>query len=194
MNELLFNEGMFAIYGVVVGVVLTWLGEFVRQRRTIKRRANYLAIRAVIALDAYVGKCAAALASDPPFPDPNSNPDDNFELPEKFQIPDDVDWTSVSPAVAQRILEIPQRDAEAREAVSFIWQVADGGAARDTRDEQFLEIAHDAGHIAAELRRCYSLVKAPPTEWDPVKVIQDLKKKRTKIPAARTDAQESEAV
>ncbi|WP_374765255.1 hypothetical protein [Yunchengibacter salinarum] len=194
MSDFFANEGMFAIFGVVVGVVLTWLGEFIRQRCATKRRANYLAIRAVIALDAYVGTCAAELESDSPFSDHNNNPDDNFDLPGKFQIPDDVDWTSVSPAVAQRILEIPQRDAEARAAVSFIWRMADGGAACHTRDEHFLEIAHDAAQIADDLRSCYSLVKAPPTEWDPITVLHDLKRNNTEIPSARIDAQEGEAV
>lgn len=177
MSEFLVREGMFAIYGVVAGVALTWVGEFIRLGFERNRRARYLAIRSVIALDTFVGKCAEALTSDPEVP-PNTNPDDVFDMPDTFQIPGDVDWTSISHDLAYRILSIPQRDTEAREAVSFIFRVADGAQASDTRDEYYIALGLDAANIANDLRNKYNLVKAAAGKWDPVKILDDLNQKR----------------
>jgi hypothetical protein len=96
-------------------------------------------------------------------------------MPKKFQIPEDVDWTSIRHELAYRILSIPQRDSAAREAVQFIFGVADGDQARQSRDEDFINLGLDSSKIATELRSRYRLEKAIVDIRDPVKVLNDLK-------------------
>lgn len=186
MSGFFYSEGMFAIYGVIVGAVLTWLGEYVRQATRQNKQAKYLSIRTTIALDAYIRDCASALTWEDPFPDPNENPDNSFKTPEKFQIPDDVDWTSILVSSARKILEIPQRHAEAEDAVRVVYDLADGVQAQSVRDERFLAIALDAIAVAGDLRNRYNLPKKPVGDWDPETIIADL---HTKWSASRERGQ-----
>jgi hypothetical protein len=190
MSNFFANEGMFAIYGVIVGVCLTWIGEAIKQRNSIARRANYAAIRAVIALDAYVGHCAYALNWEDPEPPVDRDPDEFYKMPDKFQMPDDVDWTSVPPELAQRVLEIPHRDSEARQSITFYARdLGERSFARDERDKEFLEIAHDAIEIATELRRRYSVAETT-RRWNANQILDDLRKEREKRLAAQAGWQE----
>lgn len=192
MSELFCSEGMVAIVGVIVGAILGWVGQYIHTRIERNRRARYLALRSSIALDAFVGSCATALSYDPPECPPNTDPADNFDLPDKFQIPDDVDWTSVPLSLSRRILEIPYADASAHETVAFYWRVADGSQAREARDEEFLKLGLNAVKIAAELRRSYKLEEAPIGKWHPPKVLEDLVQKRTERLREHSQATESE--
>ena len=185
MGTFFANEGMFAIYGVIVGVVLTWIGEAIKQRTSIARRANYAAIRAVIALDAYVGHCAYALNWEDPEPPPDQDPNEIYKMPAKFQIPDDVDWTALPAEIAQRVLEIPHRDSEARQSITYYARdLGDRSVARDERDGLFLEIAHDAIHIATDLRRRYGVAETT-LGSDAIRSLEELSKERAELLAAR---------
>ena len=172
------SEGLYAIVGVLIGGVLGWAGEYIRYRYTTRQRATYAAIRSVIALDRYVSKCALSLTeSDPDYPD-DQDPDDNWNLPEKVVIPEDVDWSSLSSDLAYRILVIPQRDAEAREGVNFTYGVAGGAAAKQILDEYFEEIGLDAAKCAVKLRKNFRLREHRYDKWNPVEVIRAYRKKR----------------
>ena len=173
------SEGLFALLSAIVGGALTVSGDWIRNWNDRKRRAQYLAIRCIIALDAFVGNCASALTNNPEAP-PGTNPDDVFDMPDRFQIPDDVDWTSISHSLSHRILSIPQRDSAAREAVRFILGVADGYAACESRNDDFIKLSLDSAAIAAELRRLYRIRNSEIKGWNPVKILNDLKNARLK--------------
>lgn len=183
------NEGLYALLGAIVGGALTVGGDWMRNSNEKKARAQYLAIRCVIALETYISDCASALTNDPEAP-PGTNSNDFFEMPEQFQIPDDVDWTSVPHNLSYRILSIPQRDSAARDAVRFILGVADESQARESRDEDFIKLGLDSAEIATELRRQYQLDKATVDGWDPVKELGNLKAARLKIAKQSAEAAE----
>lgn len=172
------SEAWFAIGGVFLGGRLGWIGKYIRHRYTASQRAKYLAVRVIIALDRYVEKCAASLTEhDPDFPD-DRNPDLNWNLPEKPTLPTDVDWTTLPVDLTYRVLEIPQRDAEAREAVIYAVDVADGDAGKNTMDEYFEKIALDAAACAIQLRSNYGLPQREYGDWNPEKIIKSYRKAR----------------
>jgi hypothetical protein len=177
------SEGVIAIVATIVGAFLAFFGDSWRENRTKKRRATYLAIRTAIALDSFVESCASALSNNDDAYNQRvyEDPSISFDMPEKFQIPDDVDWTSVDLDIAYKILEIPKRDKEARAFIEFVLDV--GGDGRDARDERFLGIALDAAALAKELRCLYPIPAIPPKEgtkdWDPVRVLQKKQRART---------------
>ncbi len=170
MIDLLLSDG---VVGGCIGAGLTWIAQASITRNERKRRALYLSIRSVIALDAFVSSCASAMTSDPE-PEPGQDPDNYFDLPDQPMLPDDVDWTSISHDIAYRTLIIPQRDAEAKEAVKCICGVADGLAAKETRDEYYIPLGLEAANIAGELRTKFSLTGRETGRWDPVAELKKL--------------------
>jgi len=164
------SEGWFTIMGVVVGGFIAWGVEAWRQRSNKKERARYAALRSVIALDNYVSETASALSPDPL--SYNEGPDADFEKPMPFALPTDVDWSSLQPNLAYRILSIANRHEFGISAIEFINYVADNWAARVHRDEYFARLALDCAALAKELRDQFSLTHTTTNilnpDWDPV--------------------------
>jgi hypothetical protein len=104
---------VIGIAGVFVGVLAVKVPDWVLGKRketgVDSSAARALAMRAVLALDDLVGACYAAVHDDPEF-----NPDDSAEFvfhtsEPTIVLPKDVDWTVLSPELADEILWIPNR-------------------------------------------------------------------------------------
>jgi hypothetical protein len=181
LNKLIYLRDT-TLVGVVIGGALTWGVEWFRLHKERSTKATYAAIRSVLALDSYINGCAISLSDTckEAFWPKDRDPTENFTLPEKFIIPQDVDWASLPSSLSYRILSIPQRDEEARAAVSYTGGVAGGDAARSTRDERFLPLALEATETAVLLRKDFKLKEPERREWDPVAIIQELTKREDK--------------
>lgn len=177
--DFFLKDGMFALYGVIVGALLTWLGEYFRQGFDRERRAQYLAVRVVIALDTFLQSCAVKLTYNPELPD-YADPDAQWYMPDVFQVPADLDWTSISPDLAYRILQIPNDDQTIREQIDAVYEMVDGYVARDVWQANYVSLALRVSNIANELRKKYKLSARPHTEWDPVEEIKGLNAKLEK--------------
>ena len=185
MLEFLSLPGMFAIYGVVIGSLMSGGVAIFHGFLNRQRAAKFLAVVIVIALDRYVANCASALVNTPLDFDHERDPDDQFNMPDRLVLPEEPDWTSIPADLAHKILELPQRDAQAHEAVGTIWHLADGSAARSTRDDEFTRLAIEASEIARDLRTRYGLPARPHADWDPV---SEIKQFRTKYLSDRDSA------
>lgn len=113
------NQGLLAIIALVAVccVVLGWglatIAISVRTARLGRRASEYearlLAVRTVIALDDFVGACYAAANDSPEF-NPSDPGDFIFRMDDpELVLPADIDWTVLSPELADDILWMPYR-------------------------------------------------------------------------------------
>lgn len=163
-------EAWIGLAGVVVGAVITISAESLFRWGERGRRAKYLAVRCVIALDRYVTLCAGCLDPDPLEED---GPDVSYTMPPPPQLPEGVDWTAIPPDLCYRLLELPNNDQEARNQVSFYSHMTGSWDARDTRDERFTALGLSANRLATELRNKYRLVARPAATWNPVERLEE---------------------
>lgn len=183
------SEGVFAIAGVILGGLLGWVGEYIRWNLSRRHRAHYLAVRIVISLDRFVGRCATAA-----FMDYDDREVFSAARPEKLVLPEDVDWQSVTPEIAYRILELPQKEKEANEKGIFYWDATgEADVAHSAEIEGYVKVGLDAAEIAAQLRKKYRLPDRPKGDWDPVVKLQERWKAIEKREARIANEEESNA-
>ncbi|MEQ9504826.1 MAG: hypothetical protein RLO80_01055 [Hyphomonas sp.] len=170
------SEGVFTLLGVLVGAALTWLINMFHHRNQRRERAAYCALRAVIALDAYVARTASHLPPDDSEQDYGLS--EEFTNPSSISLPEDVDWSSIDANTAYRILSVPGRHSQAAGAVSYIRHIETVWSARAVRDELFAKLALDCVAISKSLRKHYNLPAAVPSDlnkdWNPEKVLRKL--------------------
>lgn len=163
------SEGVFAIVGVILGGLFGWVGEYIRWNLSRRDRAHYLAVRIVISLDRFVDRCATAASI-------NYEDREVFSAarPEKLVLPDDVDWQSVTPEIAYRILELPQKEKEANEKGIFYWDATgEADVAQSAEIEGYVKVGLDAAKIATQLRKRYRLPERPQKDWEPTVKLQE---------------------
>lgn len=162
-------EDWMGLIGVVVGAMITIGGQSLFRQTERGRRAKYLAIRTLVVLDRYVTSCASVME---PHPFEEHGAETVFEQPEVLELPSDVDWTSIGHDLSYELLSLPNRDAHAREAIRFFFEVGGSWDARDARDEEFATIGLQAHEIAERLRQTYKLPARPELKWDPVESLR----------------------
>ena len=164
------SEVAIALYGVVVGALMSWVLTEVARRRETKRRAKYLAFRAVISLDGFVESCAGALTEEP-HPTDDVDPDTFAPLPVAFAVPEGVDWTAIEDDVAYAMLTLPERDRAARLQLEGLYQ--HDTSIRALRDRLFTRLALDAAQLADRLRARYSVPPRIEQMYDTSQILRE---------------------
>lgn len=95
------SEAVIGFAGVVIGSLAIIVYQVVTERRKIKRKARYLAVRLSCLLEEYIDECDAVLENA----DYNLQLDDetihyglgsfDVSMPTGSLFPDDLDWTSI---------------------------------------------------------------------------------------------------
>ena len=164
-------EALYGLFGVVLGAVLTLASELLKDYKSRKKRAEYLAIRISCAFDRYVDQCVA-VANDGGVEDQEGctitqEPDPEIDI-QSF----DVDWQSLPATLMYQILSFPNLMEEAKQSISSVaFYVAgppDYFEAIEERQYQYATLGVKAGDIAKELREKYNLPVRNYEFWDPI--------------------------
>ncbi|MGJ3259794.1 MAG: hypothetical protein ACFE0S_09340 [Rhodospirillales bacterium] len=134
-----------------------------------KRRASYLAARVVCVLDPFVMACCDVVGDNGIY-DPKGVRHIQVSTP-TLELPQDVDWKSISPALMYRILALPNQIEAAEKAVSWVGSELafppDYDEAYDERCYQYARLGLTAFDLAAELREMFGLPDQDYGKWNP---------------------------
>jgi hypothetical protein len=110
MNE----AAIFGLVGTVIGATLSWLKDWLFERKRRTGHASYLAVRVICILDRFVSDCYDFVC--------NGRSDDG-SLPKFAGFPDDIDWKAISPDLMYQILRFPNEILSANDSIQFITDV-----------------------------------------------------------------------
>lgn len=157
-------EALIGLVGVVIGSAITQFSTWYLHRKGNETKVRFLAIRAIVALEAFATDCAFKLTNT--VRDVESEGQVYFEQPDDIHLPDDGDWSYIDPDVAFEILELPHRVQAARQGIEFIIDVTgDTYEGRKLRNKEFSKIALSAFQAAAKLRNQLSLEARNDEDW-----------------------------
>jgi len=103
-------EGLIGFAGVIIGVMLTGLKDWIASSVSSKRDQRYLATRVICLLEIFVDKCARVIRDDGTY---LGQPDEDGYYRPKVQAPDfdplalDVNWLSIDSGLMHKILYLP---------------------------------------------------------------------------------------
>lgn len=164
MDAILNNtEALWGFVGVIVGSVLATFKDLLIDWLQQKRHRNYAAVRLVTMLDVFIDQCrdVAFDTGEPDFAE-----FDQGELapaiiePSSPIFSDDIDWKSLDPQLAYRILAMPAHYSAAKSAIA----AADHGPPDheeyfEERQYQFAKLGLMTLSIVNDLRRTSGLEK-----------------------------------
>jgi len=169
----------FQIVNIVSTSLLTSLGTWAvtawtfsksreRQQNEQRRSAEYLAVRVVCALDPFVEQCIL-LSND----DGQEGEDGRWisaERDPRFNLPQDVDWKSVSPELVYKTLNLPNEIISANQNIAFVFREfaspPDYIEAFEEKKYLYARLGLYALDLATKLRDTYGL---PPHEDEQMK-------------------------
>lgn len=150
-----------------------------RTQTTLKKeerdlQAAYLAVRIATVLEPFVIACVGVIT------DSGVRDADGCKHPEArdptLVFPDDIDWRSIDPGLAYRILSLPNGIADAKSSVDYVGQEI---ATPPDHEEWFMERSYQFGklglaahELTAELRDEFSLPKLNDTPYDPRHILK----------------------
>ena len=105
------NEGLFGLFGVLIGGMLTWIQQAWWEQRARVRNAHDLAIRVVCIVDQYIEDCVAVVLDDGYSQGRPAGSDGTAEVQAQTPLapafPEDLDWKSIDHKLMYRILSLP---------------------------------------------------------------------------------------
>lgn len=174
-------NAVIGFIGVIVGFLLTFLKDWLKERSGRKNRARYLAIRVVCNLDEFLQQCIDVAYDDGLYRG-DYNADGNREAqisqPDDFSLPEDVDWHSIDHTLMYRILSLSNRVTasnriiESAEDNSF---PPDWDEAFEERQYQYSCLGLDVADLAKTLRLTYGIPEQKFRDWDPLQKLRDTK-------------------
>lgn len=112
---------IFGLVGVLIGSTLTWIKDYLSEKRKMAKEANYLAIRVACILNKYAEDCANVVYDDG-FCEGQRNSDGCLEpqvaLPPHPKYPEDVDWKSIESQLMYKLLSFPDEAYRADRTIS----------------------------------------------------------------------------
>src|SRR5271166_4168214 len=106
---MLMSQAITAFLGVVLGVSLTFLKDWLLEARKLKKDATYLSARIVCILDDFCNACSRFVDDNGlnEYGDaPNGYLEPQVPQPELKPFPEDVNWMSIDSKVMYRILSL----------------------------------------------------------------------------------------
>jgi len=182
--------------GVVVGVVLTVLKDYLNEWRSKKSDARYLAVRIISLLDRFSDSCIE-VTEDDGFYDENGYRTTRVSNPSLKIDTIDGRWQSLSFELMYEVLDFPNELARCNEQIDIAAERGDGLPDYldyfNERKLQYSILGLKAIKLSSQLRTKYSIKLKSYDEWDPVtyfiklqKLTEDYKVNRTKaIPSKK---------
>jgi hypothetical protein len=144
-------EHFIGFLGVVVGAGIAWFREWWVEKRTRQRQASYLAIRVICILDKFIDECGDFGVDD------GGDFGDRVPSPSSPKFPDDVDWKSIDPELAYRIIALPDEVSQIASFLAGLSQVADDYEYSKERQLRFSRLGLKTHHTVENLRQTFGI-------------------------------------
>jgi hypothetical protein len=183
MEKLLENEtiigALIGFVGVALGLLASWVKDWLECRRLRNQQATYLAVRVICMLGEYTDKCVKVVQDDGTIMGQAAERDNQgFEhyipqvaLPPAPDFPDDMDWKALDGNLMYRILAFPNLVRSTNEGINFVAnEVAsppDYDELFEARWDGYANLGLKAVELVRLLRNKYGLPEDSPNEWNP---------------------------
>lgn len=155
------------------------LWPMIKDRRTKKGEATYLAIRVVCVLDKFVEDCASTAIDDG---EENEKGESipRITAPTPPVYPTDVNWKSINNTLMYKLLALP---ASTERAANYVQGSEENSFPPDfsewyeARTESYANLGLQAHEMSIQLRKLYKLPAVEFLSWDPISRMQDELKK-----------------
>lgn len=172
-----YEAAIFGLVGTVIGATLSWLKDWLFERKRRTGHASYLAVRVICILDRFVSDCYDFVC--------NGRSDDG-SLPKFAGFPDDIDWKAISPDLMYQILRFPNEILSANDSIQFITDVVaappDYEEIIEERQYQYALLGLTALSLASKLRGKYAIPRRDYSRWNPE---EEFRKTKDEIEASR---------
>ncbi|MEO5329657.1 MAG: hypothetical protein H7829_15615 [Magnetococcus sp. THC-1_WYH] len=179
-NNISYIAPLFALIGVITGAALTWVKDWLLQKKSNDRNARYLAVRVVCALDQFAMDCLDVAYDDGLVDgqmDYQNGRSPQVEEPNSVHLPDDVRWESIDVKLTYKALSLPARLAAAKDRVSQVAEF-DGGPYDDTMEErqyQFAILGLYVLNTTREFRRLFNVPELDHLDFSPAERLGSIK-------------------
>jgi hypothetical protein len=151
------------------------LWPMIKDWRSTKSDATYLAIRVVCVLDKFVEDCASTAIDDG---EENEKGESiaRVTAPDSPTYPSDVNWKSINNTLMYKLLSLP---ASTERAANYVQNSAEdcfgpeNGAWFEARTESYADLGLQAYALSRELRKQYKLPAVQFLAWDPISRMED---------------------
>jgi hypothetical protein len=179
MNIALETSLISAATSFVVLLLGQILWPMIKDRRTKREEATYLAIRVVCVLDKFVEDCAST-AIDSGEENDKGESIARVNAPDAPTYPTDVNWKSINSALMYKLLSLP---AATERAANYVQGSTENSFPPDyseffeARTEGYGSLGLQAYELSKALRKTYKLPAVQFLAWDPITHMQaELKK------------------
>jgi hypothetical protein len=156
--------------------MIGWFRDFRKERSEQVRSATYLALRVSVILEQFSLNCAHALDEIETHDSSGGTAGQKHrKLPTLEAFPTDLDWKSLAPRLASRVLTMQNELELAARQIRTVWDVtADEDAADEACGDAIGVSGFRAWDLAKNLRRDYRLPIFDPKEtwWDAVAALE----------------------
>ncbi|WP_020405957.1 hypothetical protein [Hahella ganghwensis] len=170
----------YALIGVVVGILLTWLKDWLTQKAKNRKDSEYLCIQVACLLDRFVSACYDVVCDDGLY---HGQPDEkgysrvqvvtpSFE-PEKLE----VNWKSIPTNLLYEVLSYPLHIESSNSAIDSTFEYVAGppdfSEGFEERQFRYAELGVKASELAIKLRKYGGLPEKESEDWDPIQHMKD---------------------
>ncbi|MCD9026605.1 hypothetical protein LDO26_00045 [Luteimonas sp. BDR2-5] len=173
MNE--WISAAFGLLGVIVGAGLTYVREYLVQRKKQKQDVAYLAVVVSGALERFSAGCLRVVNDDGLYqgqPNREGSREIQARTPEFRPELLNVEWKSLPTSLMYEILDLPYRIEVANGVISDAAEYAamppDYEEFYEQRQYQYADLGIAAARLAARLRAQAGFSERRRGEWDPV--------------------------
>lgn len=180
------SEALFGFLGVILGTLIPWIRESLRERELRKKHGEYLAIKVVCILDEYVQKCCQVVGDDGTSKGQAARRDENGQdlyipqipLPDPPIYPNDVDWKSISGGMMYRLLALKSEGLDINNYIQYDCDQFPPfyDDLFEARKKGYSELGLTALALVEELRNIYMIPKKENEYWDPKEFLEGKKK------------------
>lgn len=175
------NEALIGFVGVIIGALTSWAQSWWLHKQDVNRNAQYLAIRVVNSLREYTYKCWLVAVDDGLYqgqPDSEGCLSPQAKDPGPIFYPDDIDWKSINPKLAYRLLSLPSKaesaDRSISEAIEFCSGPPDYVEVFEERHMQYSLIGLEVISLEKELCKSFGLPQEKYLEeWNPAECFEN---------------------
>jgi hypothetical protein len=200
------SDALIGFLGVLVGASLTMVRDAVAHWFNRRRRAHYAAVRIICALDQFVEASVEVVDDDGTCHGRPAGRTDQGEeyhqaqvaLLDPPQYPDDIDWTSINPALMHRCLALPNSVSKTNRIIHYEAEHSsppDYIEIFDARQLGYIALGSEAQSIADALSAKFGLrtpqVALRFAEWNPREYFAERKAKieKRQIALQKSDAE-----
>jgi len=178
------KEAFIGFIGVIVGSMLSWLQSWYSAKKEHEKNAHYLAIRVVIALRQYIYKCWLVSVDDGL--NLGQRAKDGCLVPQAkdpgpIVYPEDIDWKSIDPKIAYKLLSLQPLAESADRAISTAIEFSDGPPDYENIFEerylQYCQIGLEVIKLENEICKIYNIPIDNSENWNPKESFAETLKK-----------------